>query len=401
MKLIVNEAYQDFMKDDSRTVVLMGGAGSGKSRAAAQKLILRMTSEFNHTFLVLRKVSRGLRNSVYEELKTVIYDLGLQDDFSMTTIPMEIVFKRNNNRIMFMGLDDPEKIKSIIATSIWVEEATEITKQDYLQLNLRLRGETKSYKQIVLSFNPISAMHWLKEHFFDSPKENVSLYRTTYKDNQFLTNDDIREIENLKQVDQNTYQVYALGEWGTFSDAIIYKNWEVIPNLSLNVHDYDTTIAGVDFAFTSPSAFLLVGVDNDKNLYVLKEIYEKRLLNSDLIKLIKNTIDWKHQMIVGDSAELDRITEMKQQGLKALPAKKGKYSVRDGIDFIKRRKIFINPSCTNFINEIKSYSWHKDHSTDEIYDVPVKINDHLMDALRYACDLIKVNRKLKAGIRIY
>ncbi len=158
--------------------------GSGKSYTTAQKLLLRILTEENHRILVVRKVAKTLRVSVFQLFRDLIGQLGLYDEFNINKSDMTITYKKNNSQLLFFGLDDIEKLKSIQGiTSIWIEEASECDRGDILELNRRLRGHTPYYKQIIITFNPISHLHWLKEHFFDTQADNVQIYKTTYLDN--------------------------------------------------------------------------------------------------------------------------------------------------------------------------------------------------------------------------
>ena len=162
---------------------------------------------------------------------------------------MRIKCLLTGNEVAFAGLDDVEKIKSITfengeLTHIWVEEATETQEADINQLKVRLRGG-KSKKQIVLSFNPINIQHWIKKHFIDSKLATVCF--STYKDNKFLTDDDRKALEDLKFIDEYTYNVYCLGQWGilgktVFDARAIQNRLEHIPNplkIGYFTYDYD------------------------------------------------------------------------------------------------------------------------------------------------------------------
>lgn len=394
----INEAYKPFQSDESRYVLLMGGAGSGKSHAAAQKVILRCLGQKGTKFLVVRKVGRNLKSSVYDELATVISMNKLDKYFTLITSPLKITCNINGNEINFTGIDDPEKIKSISAvTDMWIEEATEISMKDWTQLKLRIRGQSENYKQYILSFNPISARHWIKKHFFDEKQNNVSIYRSNYLDNAFLDPDDIDEITGLINTDENAYKVYALGEWGVVSDAVIYDaNKWTVTEISQDYDDYNDVSVGVDFAYVNPSGVVVIATDKDNNLFILQEIYQKRLTNMDLINKIKLEIPkWKELLFYVDEAEQDRKEEFIREGIRVRSSKKGQGSVKIGIDFLKRRHIYIHPTCTNFIDEISGYSYKTDARTDDIFDTPNKVNDHLMDCMRYAIsDLIHRNNIL-------
>ena len=265
-----------------------------------------------------------------------------------------------NTEFIFKGLDDKEKIKSIAKiTSMWIEEATELSKDDVMQLNLRLRDKTKSYHQIILSFNPISAEHWLKKHFFDEEQPDTTIIHTTYKDNRFLSKQYVEQLENLKNIDYEYYKIYALGKWGLLKGQI-YTNYEIRDIQKLK-DSFDTYCYGLDFGFTNdPTAFVMVGYDRKKKeIYVLDEFYETGLTN-DLIaeRLYEKGIT--DEPIICDSSEPKSIKELKNYGINAVPATKGKGSVNTGIQFIKQHKLIIDKQCINIIKELQLYKWHED-----------------------------------------
>lgn len=217
---LANDKFYPLFMDRNRYLVLMGGGGSGKSVFAAQKIILRMLSEKKHRFLVLRKVAKTLRESVYAELKKIIYQWGLGQLFKIHKGEL-LIECSNGNQILFAGLDDVEKLKSISGvTSIWIEEASEINPEDFRQLDIRLRGQTINYKQMMITFNPIDINHWLKKEFFDTKKDNATVIHSTYKDNKFLDDEAIKVLEAFRETDPYFYQVYALGEWGVLGKTI-------------------------------------------------------------------------------------------------------------------------------------------------------------------------------------
>lgn len=219
---LTNECYYPLYWNESRYLVLYGGAGSGKSVFTAQKIVYRMVSETGHRFLVVRKVAKTIRNSVFAEIKGVISDWGLTELFDENKSAMEITCV-NGNIIIFCGLDDVEKLKSIKGiTSVWIEEASEVEQSDFQQINLRLRGVTRNYKQIVISFNPVIITHWLKTYFFDDEKEGTFTLKTTYRDNRFIDPEYAKVIEALKDIDPYYYMVYGLGEWGVVG-GIVYN----------------------------------------------------------------------------------------------------------------------------------------------------------------------------------
>jgi hypothetical protein len=231
----VNKVYIDFLHSEQRYAVLKGGAGSGKSIAAVQKIILRITTEENHRILCIRKVATTIRNSIYQLLVDKLLEYGIFGEFTINKSEMRFTHNPTGNEILCAGMDDPEKIKSIAGiTSVWCEEATELDELDFNQLELRVRGETSNYKQFVITFNPISEQHWLKKRFFDSQDNETFILNTTYKDNSFLDNDYIHHLQERVKANPNLHKVYVLGEWGKVDfGGEFLKSWSTIKHTTI------------------------------------------------------------------------------------------------------------------------------------------------------------------------
>ena len=247
----VNKSYQNFWADTSRWVVAYGGAGSAKSWTTGQKKLVRLLSESNHKFLICRKVANTLKKSVFQLFKDLISELPLdiQKNFKVNKSELTIEYLPINSMILCVGLDDIEKLKSIQGiTGIWVEEASECDEGDINELNRRLRGKTKYYKQIILTFNPISHLHWIKARFFDSINSKASIYKTTYKDNVFIDDEYIQELEDMKNYDIQQYNIYALGDWGVLNTNRVYHKYLFDKHISnLTINDFSVLHAGIDF----------------------------------------------------------------------------------------------------------------------------------------------------------
>ena len=240
--MIVNDAYIPFFESKKRYAVLLGGAGSGKSIATAQKLVSRILTEKSHRILCIRKVATTLRNSIYQNLQDLIIDLGIASEFTINKSEMRFTHISGNEFIL-AGMDDPEKIKSIAGiTSVWCEEATELDEADFNQLELRVRGDTSNYKQFILTFNPIDENHWLKSRFFDVADDDVYTIKTTFKDNYFLDEPYKKHLLERVRINPNLYKIYVLGEWGRVSTG-----GEVLKCFNYNMHvkkvEYDPTLA--------------------------------------------------------------------------------------------------------------------------------------------------------------
>jgi len=371
---VFNDVYVPYLNNRSRYEIFYGGAGSGKSVFVAQRMLVRAMKERGHKTLVVRKVAKTNRHSTFALITGIMHQWNIEQLFKVNKSDMEITCL-NGNQIIFTGLDDVEKLKSIAnITDIWVEEASEISHDDFKQLDLRLRGKTPYPLQITLTFNPISALLWHKAYFFDNPKDNTVILKTTYLDNKFLDDEYKQVINNLQHEDTTYYNIYGLGEWGVLGN-LIYSNWEVVSDVPAS---FDEVIWGLDFGFNNPSALLKIGI-KDGNLYLLDEMYKTGLTNQDLIKELRHRVP-TNEAVYADSAEPARIEEIKRVGFRVYPAQK---DVTDGLDFVKRQRLFIHKTCANVIKEIQGYKYKEDKDGNVI-DEPVKFADHLMDAMRYA-----------------
>lgn len=371
---VFNDVYIPYLNNRSRYEIFYGGAGSGKSVFVAQRMLVRAMKERGHKTLVVRKVAKTNRHSTFALITGIMRQWNIEQLFKVNKSDMEITCL-NGNQIIFTGLDDVEKLKSIAnITDIWVEEASEISHDDFKQLDLRLRGKTPYPLQITLTFNPISALLWHKAYFFDNPKDNTVILKTTYLDNKFLDDEYKQVINNLQHEDKTYYNIYGLGEWGVLGN-LIYSNWEVVSDVPAS---FDEIIWGLDFGFNNPSALLKIGI-KDGNLYLLDEMYKTGLTNQDLIKELRHRVP-TNEAVYADSAEPARIEEIKRAGFRVYPAQK---DVADGLDFVKRQRLFIHKTCANVIKEIQGYKYKEDKDGN-VLDEPVKFADHLMDAMRYA-----------------
>lgn len=245
----INKAYRPLLRDGRhRYVVLYGGAGSGKSVFAVQRYLIRLMESPMCNLLVARATAVSHRDSTYALFKQVIARWGLGGLFRCVDSDLRITCQ-NGNAVIFKGLDDAEKIKSITfqkgeLTDIWIEEASELTLAQFNQLDLRLRGRG-AHKQITLTFNPVSAMHWLKARFFDRQDPRAVVRKTTYRDNAFLDEDYRQTLESYKDSDPYYYQVYCLGEWGVMGRSIFDAG-----KLSRRLGALDGPVCRGEFLFT-------------------------------------------------------------------------------------------------------------------------------------------------------
>lgn len=386
---VYNAAFRPYLKAEQRTQIFFGGASSGKSVFLAQRCITDLLRG-GRNYLICRAVGRTIRRSVFNELIKIISAWGLGALFTVNKSEM-IITCENGYQIMFAGLDDVEKLKSMIPavgviTDVWVEEATETDYNSVKQLYKRQRGQSDKPKRMILSFNPILRTHWLYGEYFGAwdddraleVRDDLLIMRTTYKDNQFLTPDDVRDLEN----ESNAYfrDVYTLGKWGALGD-VIFTNWR-IEDLSERRKSIDRFYNGLDFGFASdPAAMVVMGYNAArKEILISDEIYERGLTNDVLADLVKGMIG--RDYVYCDSAEPKSIEELRQHGVMALPAEKGKDSVWFGIQWLLQHTILIDPRCVHTIQELQQYQWEKDKNGDSMKR-PVDKNNHSIDGIRY------------------
>jgi len=382
--------FVPLFKNQLRYEVAWGGAGSGKSHIVARKILYRLLKErdFKHNFLIIRKVDRTIKRSVFTLFRNIISRWNLTKEFDVNLTDKTITYTHNGSQIMFSGLDDVEKLKSIEGvSSVWIEEATELTQEDFEQLDLRLRGQQKYLKQITLTFNPISEQHWVKRVFFDDPIEGVFTLHSTYLDNAFIDEEYKTVMENKKKTNPRYYNIYALGNWGT-AEGLVFNNIEnrlIRPDEIVGLE----CIQGLDFGYTNdPTAFVQSYIDErNKRLYVYDGFYEKGMSNTQIASEIKKLFAHKHKTIA-DSAEPKSIDFIRNDGVRIEGAAKGKDSVMSGIDYLLDYEIVVNSHLVEFMTEFNNYSWALDKSGNAI-NKPVDDFNHFIDALRYSIEPIR------------
>lgn len=391
---VFNEIYlKHQLNNNNRYQIYFGGSSSGKSFSLAQRTVLDVLNG-HRNYLIVRNVQNTIKRSCLNEITKAISNFKVADYFEVNKTDMIITCKINQKQILFCGLDDVEKIKSItpidgVITDIWVEEATETEYKAVKQLDKRLRGKSDVTKRLTLSFNPILKDHWLYKEYFDIweddkqyvEKNNVSILKTTYKDNKFLTDDDIAALEN--ETDPYYYEVYTKGNWGVLG-AIIFKNWKV-QDFSDIEKTFDNYRHGVDWGFADdPFAYIKSHLDKTrKRLYICDEIEVVGMLNEESAPLVREKAG--SSRVICDSAEPKSVAEFKKLRVNAKSAKKGPGSIEYGIKFLQGLEIIIHPRCQNFKNEISKYKYKEDKNGN-ILPIPVDKDNHLIDALRYSLE---------------
>lgn len=377
MIIKANPKYAELFSDKHRYLPILGGRGSGKSHFVAQKFI-RRCDRFPHRFLALRKTNKSAKRSVFQLIDDYNRKFKLAVEKNKTDLSFE--YKDTGAQIICSGLDDPGKIKSIEGiTGIWWEEAIEFDRGDFLELDPILRGDHGCYLQHIFSFNPTDPYHWLRELFYmgdNAYRRQANPIETTIDDNQFASSQDIQTLENLKEIDDQLYQVYRFGKWTELSN-LIYTNWDIVDEIPV----LDEVFYGVDFNFAEP--FAVGGYSKLENDIYCKELrYDMVDDPNEMLELTKQVIPDRYALIYADSNRPELINLLGKWFYNVTGATKGAGSVLNGIDVVKKYKLHVLKTSLSFIKEIRSYK--RREVKGRVIDEPAKFNDHLMDTMRYA-----------------
>jgi phage terminase large subunit len=390
----INAAYLPYLSDFRRYQILKGGAGAGKSVFIAQKIIYNMRYRVGYNVMVVRDVGKDNHDTTFQEMQKAIRQFGWEEYFQINNSngKEEITCLTNENKCIFRGLIDVERVKSITFKTgdlicIWIEEASEINEHDFNQLDTRLRGKSDIPKHIILSFNPIDIDSWLKKRFFDFPlnAEDGYILETIYKNNAFLDEIYKRILESYKDTDWYHYQVYVLNQWGSISTARVFHNI-VIEEFDTNWMRFANHRQGMDFGFNHANAFIQCGY-RDGELYLFGEVWGKNQLNRDFIRTVNDMRIMKEISTTADSADPDKIEEWNQAGYNVRGALKGPGSLLAGINYLKGLpKIHIHSKlCPNAAREFTRMKY-RELKDGTILEEVVEIDDDTIAAVRYATE---------------
>lgn len=396
---IIGKGYATYWNYKGRYRVVKGGRGSKKSTTTALWIIYKMMQYPLANTLVIRRIFNTHKDSTYTQLKWASNVLGVSHLWKFSKSPLEATYIPTGQKILFRGLDDPMSITSITVEHghlcwCWFEEAFQVMNEDdFNKVDMSIRGELPKgyFKQITLSFNPWSEKHWLKKRFFDVKDEDVLAITTNYTCNEFLGEDDKKLFEKIKINNPRRYNIEGLGNWG-IAEGLVYSNFE---ELDFNIEDIKKrpnvkSAFGLDFGYTNdPTAFIASLVDLDNmEIFIFDEHYQKAMSNKDIANMIKYK-GYSKERIVGDSSEPKSIDDIKRQGIYRLKgARKGKDSILNGIQYIQDFKIYVHPKCENTMIELSNYVW--DTKEGNVINKPIDDYNHLMDALRYSLEDIRL-----------
>lgn len=405
----VNPHFEDFIFDWSKKFYfLVGGYGSSKSYHIALKVILKLLQE-KRTCLVVREVFETIRESCFSLFFEICNSLDLDDIVNFTKSPMQIIFN-NGSKIIFRGLDKPEKLKSIHDISIiWIEECSEIKYAGYKEMLGRLRHPSLKL-HILLSTNPVSRSNWCYEHFFKNPQiDDVKLYEqriiktddvyyhhSLCTDNLFLTEDYFKELDDMQYYDPDLYRVARLGQFG-ISGRLVLPQFEIKPHhevmKAVEKIPRKFKFCGLDFGFEeSYNAVVRMAVDDEnKWLYIYWDYYRNHETDDELADHLEDAgFLESRECIRCDSAEPKAIRYLKKRGLNAIACKKWNggtiHARRDNTRKIKRfKRIICSDACKHCIKELSELVYEKDRNGNILED-EFNIDPHTFSAVWYGLD---------------
>ena len=372
----------------------MGSAGSAKSYFITQKLIIRACRE-KIRILVCRRTGATIRNTCFSLFKEILAKWQLLPFVKIRESDFRISFP-NGSSIIFLGLDEETKLLSLNNIGcIFIEEAYEVPKNIVEQLNLRMRGITDN-QQILMAFNPISKHSWLYDFCEVNPPSSFVFIHSTYKDNPFLNQAYIAELEELYTRNPQKARIFCDGAWGIDAEGLVIQNWrkEEFNPMELAAIGYEHRV-GMDLGWIDKSAIVDTLYDREnKTIYVFNEFYKSGCQLSELAQAIRD-MSLERSKIYVDSAEPRSIQYFKSEGINAYPCAKGKDSVKAGLMFLQDNLIVVHPKCKNFIMELENFSYIKSKQTGEWTEDTTHEFSHAIDACRYGYSDIYTNTKLK------
>jgi phage terminase large subunit len=367
MEITTNKIYTHLDNSDKRITIEQGGSRSGKTYNILMWLIFAYSDRNNgKTITICRKTFPALRASSMRDFFDILKKYDIYKEANHNKSNSEYLL--NNNLFEFISLDQPQKVRGRKRDVLYINEANELYFEDWQQLILRTTDKA------ILDYNPSDEFHFIYDKI--KPRDDAEFYITTYKDNPFLDIETVNEIERLKDVDDNYWKIYGLGQIGS-SQALIFR----INECNSIPPEAKFLSYGMDFGFTNDPTTLVAIYQQGDNIYLKELLYQTGLTNRDIDEKLKfHSVERKE--IFADSAEPKSIEELYRMGWNVKPATKGQGSVNIGIDMMKRYQLYVTKDSVNMIKEFRNYKWQEDKNGN-VLNTPVDMFNHTIDAIRY------------------
>lgn len=364
LNLDTSEIFERNRLSKARVKINKGGSSSGKTYSILQLLLIKALTQ-DILISVVSGTLPHLKRGAIRDFNNILESLNVYNEKNINKTDLIYSFR---GRIEFFSADDVTKLRGPRRDILFINECDKLTHNQYVQLAMRTKDE------IFLDYNPIGDF-WINKIINDS---DVELIHSTYKDNPYLDNNIIKEIEKLQHQDANLWRVYGLGLDGRI-EGLIYPNWNSCDELP----DDTKCFYGLDFGYSNDPTALVKVVEYDSQLWIKEMIYEHRLTNQDISnKMIALGIN-KRDQIFADSAEPKSIEEIRRMGWNIQPSVKGKDSINNGINKVKQHSLNVTKDSMFIIKELNNYKWMEDRDGNDI-NKPIDSFNHALDALRYA-----------------
>jgi len=368
-KLKTNIVWRHLESSDKRITIEQGGTRSGKTYNILIWIIFGyVLKNKNKTISIARKTYPALRTSAMRDFIEILRNYDLYDEEAHNKSSAE--YRLKGNLIEFISLDSPQKVRGRKRDLLFINEANELHWEDWQQLIFRTKDK------IILDYNPSDEYHWIYEKV--KTRDDADFFITTYKNNPFLGEEIKKEIQRLKNTDENYWNIYGLGQIGKSKSLIFNSN--VVEDIPPNAKFLSM---GMDFGYSNDPTTLIAVYIQDMTLYFKEHLYRNGMTNSDIAKELLRLGIGRRDEIFADSAEPKSIEEIYRFGWNIKPATKGKDSVNIGIDMLRRYKLCITKQSINTIKEFRNYKWQEDKNGN-VLNTPVDLYNHSIDALRYA-----------------
>ena len=362
--------FEHLLECKARVSQHIGGTRSGKTYAILQWLIVKAL-ENPITITIVRRTIPSLKRTVIKDFTDILKGLDIWDEESFNV--SDRTYRLQGSTIQFINSDDPEKLRGLKSTVLFIDEASEIDEESYFQLSIRTEGK------IILAYNPtVSPFNWLRQ------MQDCERFVTTYKDNPYIPAELIKAIEDLQFTSPKKYLIYGKGEFAA-NEKAIYK-FDIVDDF-----EAEFVAFGLDWGYSQDPTAVVAVYKNGNDLYLEEVLYERGLVMNDIITALnKKEIDKSYE-IWCDSSEPRSVEELYRSGFNAKPVKKGPDSIKFGISVMQNYNIHLLKTSQNLINEMYAYQY----STDKhgyTTDVPEGGMEHLLDAARYVA-LMKLTQK--------
>ena len=372
LKIQTTRVFEDLISTDKRICIFQGSSRASKSYNILIYWVYRLLQEENKTLSIVRKTLPALKGSILRDLKEILIKFEVYDANNWNST--DGYYELGTNVIEWFSLSDEQRLRGRKRDYLFINEATEVSEDEYTQLILRTSD------RVIIDFNPSLWNSWI----YDLEGQDDVFYTiVTYKDNPFLSDIQVKEIEKLQFRDQNLWRVFGLGLKGV-PTRVVFNHQQIIGEIP---QEAKLLGYGIDYGYHDAQTLIAVYKNND-NIYVNELLYLKRTTIPDFIYKIKDLELNLKDDYIADSANPQGIEEMRRAGINIKPVAKG--TILHGIDLIKRHNLFVTSTSVNLIDELNQYVWKQDKNLKNL-DEAIDDFNHCIDPIRYVLQM-KVNK---------